>query len=111
MISIKIREKNTAYYERNPVTKFIYEKEKITMENIEVMSNEFDEVIEVAEMITPKSNKGLKMVGSVGAVALAGFGIYKGIKWIKAKRQAKKEAEEIEATCEPDNECCKDESK
>ena len=73
------------------------------MENMEVMSNELDEVMFVAESITPKTGKGLKIAGGVGVTALAGFGIYKGIKWAAAKIKAKKEKEEIQATCETEN--------
>jgi hypothetical protein len=73
------------------------------MENInEVMNNEnLDEVIFVAEEIVPKTNNGLKIVGGAAAVLAVGFGIYKGVQWIGGKIKAKKEKDEIEATCEP----------
>ena len=70
------------------------------METMEVMNNE--EVMEVVEMVTPKSVNGLKVAGGIGIVALAGYGIYKGVKWVKAKKQAKKEQEELDAMCEPE---------
>ena len=74
------------------------------METMEVMNNEMDEVMFVAEEIVPKNRNGLKFVGGVGVVALAGYGIYKGINWIKAKKKAKKEEEKIFVDCETENE-------
>lgn len=76
------------------------------MENItnEVVEN-MDEVIFVAEQITPKTNTGLKVAGGAAVVTAVGFVIYKGVQWIKAKKKAKKEQEEIEANCEPCDAC------
>lgn len=77
------------------------------MENInEVMNNEnLDEVIFVAEEIVPKTNNGLKIVGTAAGAALVGYGIYKIVKWGVGKIKAKKEKDEIEAICEPAEEC------
>ena len=76
------------------------------MENImDVMSNEMDEVIEIVEMTPAKKFGGLKVAGGAAAALAVGYGIYKGVKWIKAKRQAKKEQAEIEANCEPCEVC------
>lgn len=72
------------------------------MENItEVIVDEMGEVATVVEMTPVKTGSGLKVAGGAAALFAVGFGIYKGVKWIKAKKQAKKEQEEIEANCEP----------
>ena len=62
----------------------------------EVMENEIDEVIFVAEKITPKSHKGLKVVSGVAAMFAVGFAAYKGIKYRQAKKKAQKEQEDFE---------------
>lgn len=68
------------------------------MENInEVMANEMDEVIYVAESITPKSYKWLKNVGKAGAALAVGYGIYRVAKLAVDKATAKKEQKEAEA--------------
>lgn len=79
------------------------------MENItnEIVEN-MDEVVTVVEMTPVKTRSGLKVAGGAAAVLAVGYGIYKGAKWLKAKRKAKKEQEEIEANCEP-CEVCEDE--
>lgn len=66
------------------------------METMEVMNNEMDEVIFVAEKITPKTGKSLKVVSGVAALLALGFAAYKGIEHHKAKKQAQKEQEEFE---------------
>lgn len=68
------------------------------MENInEAMVNEMDEVMFVAESITPKTGKGLKIVSGIAGVLAVGYGIYKGAKYIGGKIKAKKEQEEADA--------------
>ena len=68
------------------------------MENInEVMVNEMDEVMFVAESITPKTGKGLKIVGGTALAVAVGYGIYRGGKWIVGKIKPKKEQGEVEA--------------
>lgn len=76
------------------------------MENItnEIVEN-MDEVVFVAEQITPKTNTGLKVAGGAAVVAAVGYGIYKLVGHIKAKKKAKKEQEEVEAMCEPCDAC------
>lgn len=61
------------------------------MNATEIMTNE--EVNGVTtEIVKGGFNmKALKFAGGVGLVGLVGFGIYKGIKYISAKRKAKKE--------------------
>ena len=73
------------------------------MKTEEIMNNEIDEVIYVAEKITPKSGKVMKVVGGIATVLGVGIAIYKGAKHIAAKRKAKKEQEELDAMCEPIN--------
>ena len=66
------------------------------MENInEVMNNEIDEVMFVAESITPKTYNGLKIAGGAAVALGVGYGIYKGGKWVIGKIKAKKEPEVI----------------
>ena len=68
------------------------------------MANEIimaDEVIEVTEdMISSGSGKGWKIAGGVGLLALAGFGLYKGGKWIAGKIKAKKDQKKIDSEAE-----------
>ena len=71
-------------------------------ETMEVMNNEIDEVIFVAEKITPKSRKGLKAVSGVAMLLALGFAAYKGIEHHKAKKQAQKEQEDFEKDVEPE---------
>ena len=69
-------------------------------EAMEVMSNEMDEVIYVAESITPKTNRGLKVAGGTAIALAVGYGIYKGVKWAGGKLKAKKGKEEAPETDE-----------
>ena len=57
----------------------------------EIIMNE--EVIEAAEdvVVTTGSKTGWKIAGGVGLLALAGYGLYKGGKWVVGKIKAKKE--------------------
>lgn len=71
------------------------------METMEVMSNEMDKVVEVVEMATPKTGNGLKMAGSAAGVLAVGFAIYKGVKWLKAKKTKKAEEAEVDNNDEP----------
>lgn len=66
------------------------------MENIENIVLENEEIMEnVMEEINPAtSGNGMKVVGGIGLAALVGLGVYKGVKFIRAKAKAKKEAEE-----------------
>lgn len=65
------------------------------MENIEkIVENEFEEVVEVAESIVPKTGSGMKVVGGAAVVLAVGYGAYRGIKYIVDKRKAKKEKDE-----------------
>ena len=78
----------------------------------EVMINEDENVEmvivdEVEEIEMVDTGKGWKIGAAIGGIALAGFGIYKGAKWIAKKIKAKKdtavqinEAEVIEADFE-----------
>jgi len=66
------------------------------MENIEniVVENE-DTMENVMEGIVPgTSGNGLKVAGGIGLAALVGLGVYKGVKFIRAKAKAKKEKKE-----------------
>lgn len=65
------------------------------METMDVMNNGMDEVMVVAEDITPKTGSGLKVAGGVAVGLAVGYGIYKGVKWIGGKLKAKKEQERI----------------
>jgi hypothetical protein len=67
-------------------------------ETMEVMSNELDEVIEVAESITPKTNYGLKIVGGATAALAVGYMAYKGVTWAVGKIKAKKAKDEAADT-------------
>lgn len=79
------------------------------METMEVMNNvELEEVIEVAEEIVPKSGNGMKVAGGAAALLAVGVCIYKGVKWAKAKKQAKKGEEEITAEEAASDEDCED---
>ena len=71
-------------------------------ETMEVMNNEIDEVIFVAEKITPKSHKGLKVASGVAVLAALGYMAYKGTEKRKAKKQALKEQEDCEKDIEPE---------
>lgn len=62
--------------------------ENIVMENEEIMENVME------EMVPATSGNGMKVVGGIGLAALVGLGVYKGVKFIRAKAKAKKEAEE-----------------
>lgn len=66
------------------------------MENIENIVVENEEIMEnvMEEMIPAASGNGMKVVGGIGLAALVGLGVYKGVKFIRAKAKAKKEAEE-----------------
>lgn len=66
------------------------------MENIENIVVENEEIMEnvMEEMIPATSGNGMKVVGGIGLAALVGLGVYKGVKFIRAKAKAKKEAEE-----------------
>ena len=60
------------------------------MDAMEIMTNE--EVNEVTtEIVTGGSKAALKVVAGVGAAGLVGYGIYKLVKLILAKRKAKKD--------------------
>lgn len=60
------------------------------MDAMEIMTNE--EVNEVTtEIVTGGSNVAVKVAAGVGVAGLVGFGIYKLVKLISAKRKAKKE--------------------
>lgn len=77
-------------------------------ETMEIMKDEMDEVMFVAESITPKTNKGLKVVGVTAGVLAVGYGIYKGAKWIGGKIKAKKGQEEATENNEPTTEDIED---
>lgn len=79
-------------------------------ETMEVMSNEMDEVICVAESITPKTGKGLKVAGGTAIALAVGYGVYKGAKWIGGKLKAKKVKEETPETEETPDENTADEN-
>lgn len=66
------------------------------MENIENIVVENEEIMEnvMEEMVPATSGNGLKVAGGIGLAALVGLGVYKGVKFIRAKAKAKKEAEE-----------------
>lgn len=70
------------------------------MANEIIMNNE---VIETTEELVTSSGNGWKIAGGVGLLALAGFGLYKGGKWIAAKIKAKKEQK---AASEVETEAC-----
>lgn len=67
------------------------------MENMNVMNNE---AIETVEETVVSSGNGLKTAGIIGAVALAGFIVYKGIKKIKAKKAKAEEGNTINVEAE-----------
>lgn len=66
------------------------------MENIENIVAENEEIMETVmeEMVPATSGNGLKVAGGIGLAALVGLGVYKGVKFIRAKAKAKKEEEE-----------------
>lgn len=66
------------------------------MENIENIVVENEDIMEnvMEEMVPATSGNGLKVAGGLGLAALVGLGVYKGVKFIRAKAKAKKEAEE-----------------
>jgi hypothetical protein len=68
---------------------------------MEIMTNE--EVKEVTtEVVTGGSNTIVKAAAGIGIAGLAGFGIYKLVKHISAKRKAKKEQLEASKAVYPD---------
>lgn len=66
------------------------------MENIENIVVENEDTMEkvMEEMVPATSGNGLKVAGGLGLAALVGLGIYKGVKFIRAKAKAKKEERE-----------------
>lgn len=72
------------------------------MDEQNIMTNE--EVMETAEeIVVANSGNWLKVVGGAAGVAVVGYGIYKGSKWLAAKIKAKKE-KQAEDSVETDNE-------
>ena len=59
--------------------------ENIVVENEDTMKNVME------EMVPATSGNGLKVAGGLGLAALVGLGVYKGVKFIRAKAKAKKE--------------------
>ena len=47
-------------------------------------------VEDVDEIEAVETGKGWKIGAAIGGIALAGFGIYKGVKWVVNKRKIKK---------------------
>lgn len=70
------------------------------MDAMEIMNNEMDEVIEVAETIVPKTNNGLKVAGVAAGALAVGYGLYKGGKWVVNKIKAKKAKDDVEEDVE-----------
>lgn len=70
------------------------------MNDVMLIENENDElalVDEVDEIEAAETGNGWKIGAAIGGLALAGFGIYKGVKWIAKKIKNKKaEAEQID---------------
>lgn len=66
------------------------------MENIENIVVDNEKIMEniMEETVPTTSGNGLKVTGGLGLAALVGFGVYKGVKFIRAKAKAKKEAKE-----------------
>lgn len=66
------------------------------MENIENVVVENEKIMEnvMEETVPTTSGNGLKVTGGLGLAALVGFGVYKGVKFIRAKAKVKKEAKE-----------------
>ena len=62
------------------------------MENIENIVVENEDTMEnvMEEMVPATSGNGLKVAGGIGLAALVGLGVYKGVKFIRAKAKAKK---------------------
>ena len=66
------------------------------MENIENIVVENEDTMEnvMEEMVPATSGNGLKVAGGIGLAALVGLGVYKSVKFIRAKAKAKKEEKE-----------------